>query len=412
MLLQTNSYVVPRDRKGEHARLVRRFRQTFGRLGCDSFEVYEQVGSNWSAGESSGRYVQIMRFRDRRHQLAVQEAERNDPDAQGLIAEFCDLINFPYQRQQGLFAVGFYIGVLPGVPRRQQELTDKTAASEEIEEESAQDAAAAAANTSPAPVKPPALVEPGAATRAPIVTPIGPGQVPIITPVPLDQPAPAAADPADAHDVAELAPHADLDAGGEADAAVEPRVIHTHEGGAPAVDIPTAPAAESPSGDAGPARWQTSDEISDEIDPNADVSVDLSDTDEAGRVRVADEALLKAEADFAEYVADPAGAFDELKSKPPVVEGTLLDDVYNEDADSVQMNDDDALEALQAPDAAGGPAPLPPLNGQSASANHEEESENFSSEEPQGETDELAPLIDESDEEQKTSPPEHDSVRH
>jgi hypothetical protein len=57
-----------------------------------------------------------MRFRDRRHQQAVQAAERVDPGAQALIAEFCALINFPYQQQQGLFAVGFYTSVLPVAP--------------------------------------------------------------------------------------------------------------------------------------------------------------------------------------------------------------------------------------------------------------------------------------------------------
>jgi hypothetical protein len=62
-----------------------------------------------------------MRFRDRRHQLAVQAAERNDPSAQALIAEFCELINFPYQQQQGLFAVGFYSSVLPVAPARAHE---------------------------------------------------------------------------------------------------------------------------------------------------------------------------------------------------------------------------------------------------------------------------------------------------
>src|SRR5438093_471156 len=125
MLLQTNSYIVPPDKRAEHARLLRRFRQVLTRLGCDHFEVYEQVGSNWNAADVSGRVVQIMRFRDRRHQLAVQAAERNDPVAQAVIAEFCQLINFPYQQQQGLFAVGFYQAALldphidpePGEPR-------------------------------------------------------------------------------------------------------------------------------------------------------------------------------------------------------------------------------------------------------------------------------------------------------
>jgi len=98
--------------------LIRRFRQTLLRLGCDHFEVYEQVGSNWSNAESAGRYVQILRFLDRKHQLAVQAAERTDPTAQAVIADFCELINFPYQQQQGLFAVGFYTSVLPVAPKR------------------------------------------------------------------------------------------------------------------------------------------------------------------------------------------------------------------------------------------------------------------------------------------------------
>ncbi len=108
MLLQTNSYIVPRDKRVEHARLLRRFRQTLLRLGCDHFEVYEQTGANWSSGDNSGRFVQIMRFQDRKQQLAVQNAERTDPAAQALLKEFCELINLPYQQQQGLFAVGFY----------------------------------------------------------------------------------------------------------------------------------------------------------------------------------------------------------------------------------------------------------------------------------------------------------------
>ena len=118
MLLQTNSYIVPKDKSAEHQRLIRRFRQTLKRLGCDHFEVYEQVGPNWSNSESSGRFVQILRFVDRKHQLSVQQAERADPTAQAVIADFCDLINFPYQQQQGLFAVGFYNSVLPVAPKR------------------------------------------------------------------------------------------------------------------------------------------------------------------------------------------------------------------------------------------------------------------------------------------------------
>src|SRR5687768_4856682 len=118
MLLQTNSYIVPKEKRSEHARLMRRFRQILNRIGCDNFEVYEQVGANWGNGSATGRFVQIMRFRDRKHQLAVQAAERTDPTAQELIAEFCELVNYPYQQQNGLFAIGFYTSVLPVAPAR------------------------------------------------------------------------------------------------------------------------------------------------------------------------------------------------------------------------------------------------------------------------------------------------------
>ena len=127
MLLQTNSYVVPKERRSEHSRIVRRFKQALQRLGCDQFEVYEQAGANWSADEGSGRFVQIMRFRDRRHQLAVQAAERNDPMAQAIIAEFCELINFAYQHQQGLFAIGYYTSVLNSGRDRDSETSQMSA---------------------------------------------------------------------------------------------------------------------------------------------------------------------------------------------------------------------------------------------------------------------------------------------
>src|SRR5689334_17560531 len=113
MLLQTNSYIVPKDKRAEHARLLQRFRQTLMRLGCEHFEAYEQVGTNWSGTETTGRFVQLMRFKDRKQQQQVQAAERSDATAQALIKEFCELINFPYQQQQGLFAVGFYQGIIP-----------------------------------------------------------------------------------------------------------------------------------------------------------------------------------------------------------------------------------------------------------------------------------------------------------
>src|SRR5688572_18167386 len=128
MLLQTNSYIVPAEKRSEHARLIRKFRQTLARLGCDDFEIYEQVGANWApGGDKHRRFVQLMRFRDRQHQLDVQAAERQDPAAQQLIQEFCALINFPYQQQQGLFALGYYSSALPVGPSQQRSAAPKSA---------------------------------------------------------------------------------------------------------------------------------------------------------------------------------------------------------------------------------------------------------------------------------------------
>ena len=136
MLLQTNSYIVPKDKRTQHKRLVQRFRQSLARLGCDHFEAYEQVGANWSPADTTGRFVQLMRFRDRKHQLAVQAAERNDATAQALIKEFCELINFPYQQQQGLFAVGFYHSLLPSFTPRATAGPTAEDAGENADEES------------------------------------------------------------------------------------------------------------------------------------------------------------------------------------------------------------------------------------------------------------------------------------
>lgn len=112
MLLQTNSYIVPREKHEEHMRLMRRFKQVLLKLGCDQFEVYEQTGPNWAPGES-GRCVQLMRFRDRKHQQHVQNAERTDAQAQAIITELSELLNMPAQQQQGFFAAGFYQTILP-----------------------------------------------------------------------------------------------------------------------------------------------------------------------------------------------------------------------------------------------------------------------------------------------------------
>lgn len=110
MLLQTNSYIVPKDKRTEHARLVKRFRAVMTRLGCEEFDVYEQAGPNWST-EVGGRFVQIMRFRDREHQKAIRAAEQSDAIAQELVREFVELVNFGYQHQQGLATTAYYVGM-------------------------------------------------------------------------------------------------------------------------------------------------------------------------------------------------------------------------------------------------------------------------------------------------------------
>jgi hypothetical protein len=125
MLLQTNSYSVPREKVEEHARLMRRFKQTLHKLGCDQFEVYEQTAPGWAPGES-GRCVQLMRFRDRKHQQQVQALERTDPIAQAVIAEFCELLNVPYQQQQGFFAAGFYQAVVTERDSAEQSQTQQS----------------------------------------------------------------------------------------------------------------------------------------------------------------------------------------------------------------------------------------------------------------------------------------------
>ena len=114
MLLQTNSYVVPKDKRQEHERLIRRIRQALGRIGCDHFEVYEQVGGNWAPIKGGGRFIQVMRFRDRQHHHEIQELEKNDPSIQQLISDFMQLIDLPSQQEEGLFAMGHYASMSGG----------------------------------------------------------------------------------------------------------------------------------------------------------------------------------------------------------------------------------------------------------------------------------------------------------
>lgn len=112
MLLQTNSYLVPAEKRDDHLALMTRFSQILHRLGCDRVDIVEQMGPEWTPGEV-GRCVQLMRFRDRKHQQQVQQAEQSDPEAQAVIAEFVALLDIPYQQDQGYFATGYYESILP-----------------------------------------------------------------------------------------------------------------------------------------------------------------------------------------------------------------------------------------------------------------------------------------------------------
>lgn len=117
MLLQTNSYFVPKEKRTEHARLIKRFRALMTKLGCDDFDVCEQTGPNWST-EVGGRFVQIMRFRDEAHQKTVRETEQSDPSAQDLVREFCELIDYGYQQQQGMATTAYYRSLSSPPPQR------------------------------------------------------------------------------------------------------------------------------------------------------------------------------------------------------------------------------------------------------------------------------------------------------
>jgi len=114
MLMQTNSYIVAQDKREEHSRLMRRFRQALLRLGCEHFEVFEQVNSSFASSKGNCRFVQVMRFRDRRHYHAMQEAERNDEGAQELIRELCRLVDLECQREQSSFVADHYASLITG----------------------------------------------------------------------------------------------------------------------------------------------------------------------------------------------------------------------------------------------------------------------------------------------------------
>ena len=98
MLIQTQSYLVPADVRGDHARLLRQIRVCMRRLG-GTIEFYEEeVG-----GRGRGRFVHLMRFRDRGHLQAVRHAEEDDDKAQRLIRRLSELVDLPRQVETGTF---------------------------------------------------------------------------------------------------------------------------------------------------------------------------------------------------------------------------------------------------------------------------------------------------------------------
>lgn len=113
MLLQTNAYSLPRDKKDQHARLVKRFEDCFRRLGA-SFEVYQQVDAGFKdqADQNSLRFVQLMKFKDEKHLASVRAAEVSDAACTQLIKDFCELIDYSGQVQSGLFLPGYYASVV------------------------------------------------------------------------------------------------------------------------------------------------------------------------------------------------------------------------------------------------------------------------------------------------------------
>jgi hypothetical protein len=112
MLLQTNSYLVPRDRIRAHDDLMRRFRSCFSRLGLETqqFEVLRETGPEFSTPRTSAvRHVQVVRFRDKDQYDLIHDAEAADPEAQELVAEFARLVELEAQQRRGHFVGTYYV---------------------------------------------------------------------------------------------------------------------------------------------------------------------------------------------------------------------------------------------------------------------------------------------------------------
>jgi hypothetical protein len=108
MLLQTHSYFVPNEHRDEHAKLMVSFGSILKRLGVEHFQVYEQLGDDFSGESATGRFVQTIGFRDKAHRLKIQELEVRDPEARRVLSVFSTLIDLPMQREQGLFSAAYY----------------------------------------------------------------------------------------------------------------------------------------------------------------------------------------------------------------------------------------------------------------------------------------------------------------
>ncbi len=115
MLLQTNSYLVPRDRMAAHDELMRRFAACFARLGVaeGAFELFRQTSAEYrpDTAAAAQRVTQILRFDDRKQQEAVHEAEAHDAEAAALVGELRKLVDLDEQAARGHFTSSYYASV-------------------------------------------------------------------------------------------------------------------------------------------------------------------------------------------------------------------------------------------------------------------------------------------------------------
>ncbi|MEM7808642.1 MAG: hypothetical protein AAF561_11060 [Planctomycetota bacterium] len=112
MLLQTNSYLVPRHRLREHDDLMRQFVACFRRLGVadGAFEVFQSLDHEYRQHDNQPhqRITQILRFRDHDQQQAVHRAEASDPEAAELVEKLRRLVDLDEQAARKQFTSNYY----------------------------------------------------------------------------------------------------------------------------------------------------------------------------------------------------------------------------------------------------------------------------------------------------------------